>query len=357
MQFSGRMDSLEVLKRNMVEVVTEEDAASLDLKHSTAYQGFEPSGVPHLGTAVLWPKKINDLVSLGIDCTILLADWHAYVNNKLGGDIETIRRSGRVFEAGMRAMGLHDRVKFKWASDVVDSGEYFTTLVKLAKQSSLPRLKRALPIMGRGEGDAEKDFSMFIYPMMQVTDIAILDVDIALGAMDQRHAHMLQRDIAPKAGYKKVVAIHGPLLSSLKGPGRMDATGNEESTVKMSKSDPDSAIFIFDPEDVVRRKLARAFCPAGEINQNPVLDIAKYLLFPYSGEPLQIERPEKHGGPVTFENYQDLQNEYRNKAIHPADLKPAVTTQLVKMLEPARSIAASIAPDLEALGYKVSDSH
>lgn len=348
------MESLEVLKRNMVEVVTEEDAASLNLRQAKAYQGFEPSGIPHLGTGVLWPMKINELVSLGVSCTILLADWHAYVNNKLGGDIEKIRRSGHVFESGMRAMGLSDRVKFIWASDIIDSGEYFTTLIKMAKQSSLPRLKRALPIMGRVEDDAEKDFSMFIYPMMQVTDIAIMDVDIALGAMDQRHAHMLQRDIAEKAGYKKVVAIHGPLLSSLKGPGRMDSNGNGDSTTKMSKSDPGSAIFIFDSEEDIQNKLNKAFCPLGEIKQNPVLDIAKYILFPYSGEPLDIERPAKSGGAIMFHDYEDLEIEYEKKNIHPADLKSAVSAQLAKLLRPARSVARNLDPDLELLGYKTS---
>lgn len=349
------MEQLEILKRNMVEVVTEEEAASLDLRHSKAYQGFEPSGIPHLGTGVLWPKKINDLVSLGIDCTILLADWHAYVNNKLGGDIEKIRRSGHVFESGMRAMGLSDRVKFIWASDIIDSGEYFTTLIKLSKQSSLPRLKRALPIMGRVEDDAEKDFSMFIYPMMQVTDIAIMDIDIALGAMDQRHAHMLQRDIADKAGYKKVVAIHGPLLSSLKGPGRMDSTNNGELGAKMSKSDPGSAIYIFDSEKEITSKMNKAFCPLGEIKQNPVLDIAKYILFPYSGKPLSIERPPQSGGSITFHDYEDLELEYERKKIHPADLKTAVSEQLIELLKPARAVAESLNPDLQVLGYKTSE--
>ena len=125
------MEPLEVLKRYMVEVVTEEEASALNLRHAKAYQGFEPSGIPHLGTGVLWPKKINELVSLGIDCTVLLADWHAFVNNKLGGDIEKIRRSGHIFEAGMRAMGLSESDKFIWASDIIDSGEYYTKLIKL----------------------------------------------------------------------------------------------------------------------------------------------------------------------------------------------------------------------------------
>ena len=85
------MNTLDLLKRNMQEIVTEEELLSLNLSKSKGYIGFEPSGIPPLGTGVLWPKKINDLVSAGVNFTILLADWHAFVNNKLSGDIEKIR--------------------------------------------------------------------------------------------------------------------------------------------------------------------------------------------------------------------------------------------------------------------------
>ena len=208
--------------------------------------------------------------------------------------------------------------------------------------------------MGRMEDDAEKDFSMFIYPMMQVTDIAIMDIDIALGGMDQRHAHMLQRDLAEKAGYKKVVAIHGPLLSSLKGPGRMDSVPNGEESVKMSKSDPGSAIFLFDSEKEVVSKINKAFCPIGQTKQNPVLDIAKYILFPCSGKPLEVSRKAPDGGDVTYHDYEDLELDYERKLVHPADLKISVSRQLSALLHPARAAARDLESDFELLGYKLN---
>ena len=344
------MNTLDLLKRNMQEIVTEEELLSLNLSKSKGYIGFEPSGIPHLGTGVLWPKKINDLVSAGVNFTILLADWHAFVNNKLSGDIEKIRLSGKVFQEGMKAMGLSDRVRFIWASDLVDSGEYFTTLIQLSKHTSLSRLKRALPIMGRVEGEAEKDFSMFIYPIMQVTDIAVMDVDIALGGMDQRHAHMLQRDIAEKSGGKKVTAIHGPLLGSLKGPGRMDSQ-NDSDVVKMSKSDPDSAIFIFDSEESIRKKISRAYCPVGEIKGNPVLDIIRHIIFPYYRKDFVINRPRDKGGEIIPHDYDELEIEFMHGRIHPADLKTATGEALIELLLPARKLYEKLEEDLTALGY------
>lgn len=344
------MQQIDLLKRNMVEVVTEQELSSMKLSSSRGYIGFEPSGIPHLGTGVLWPKKINELVSLGVEFQVLLADWHAFVNNKLSGNIDSIRESGKIFKEGMRAMGLSDKVKFTWASDLIDSGEYFTTLIKLAKHTSLPRLKRALPIMGRVEGDAEKDFSMFIYPIMQVTDISVMNVDIALGGMDQRHAHMLQRDIADKSGIKKVSAIHGPLLGSLKGPGRMDSVPEGE-VVKMSKSDPDSAIFLFDSETAIKRKISSAFCPMGEVKGNPIMDIARHIIYPYFGKEFMISRPVSKGGDIVYPDYDELEAEYVAKRIHPIDLKAAVDSVLLEMLKPARAIYSKFEETMKDLGY------
>ena len=328
-----QMDKYDLLTRNMVEVVTEEEARSvLEKENIKAYIGFEPSGLPHLGTSVFWPRKINDLAELGMDVTILLADWHAMVNDKLGGDLDIIRKSGELLEKSMEAMGLVPSVKFKWASDLVSDPEYWMTLLKVAKSSNLKRIVRALPIMGRTEEDADKDFSKFIYPLMQVTDIFYMDLDIAVGGMDQRHAHMLARDVAEKMGRKKVISLHGPLLGSLTGSGRMD------SFKKMSKSDPDSAIFLSDSDEEIARKIRNAYCPIREIEGNPLVDIVKYIIMPYYGKDLVIERPEKKGGKIALGSYEEFEKLYTSGEIHPMDLKAALTKALVDMLLPSRDL-------------------
>ncbi len=328
------MERLELLTRNMVETITEEEASdALNRKGVKAYQGFEPSGLPHLGTGLLWPRKLNDLVELGIETTVLLADWHAKVNDKLGGDIDLIRKSGRILMSSMRAMGISEKVKFVWTSDVVADPGYWSLLLSVAKASNLARIRRALPIMGRTEDDADKDFSKYIYPLMQVTDIFYMDLDFAFGAMDQRHAHMLARDVAEKMGRKKVISIHGPLLGSLSGSGRMD------SFKKMSKSDPNSAIFLFDSSAVLEGKIKKAFCPMKEIDGNPLADIVRHIIYPYFGKDFVIERPASKGGPVAPEEYSEFARMYKEGSIHPVDLKNSVFDVLNEMLAPARKLA------------------
>ncbi|EQD77616.1 tyrosyl-tRNA synthetase, partial [mine drainage metagenome] len=146
--------------------------------------------------------------------------------------------------------------------------------------------------------EADKDFGKYIYPLMQVTDIFRLEVDICMGGMDQRHAHMLARDIADKIGAKKAISLHGPLLGSLKGNGRMDS----ENFKKMSKSDPDSGILINDSPEEIKRKISNAFCPILQVAGNPVFEIAKYVLFPRL-QNMEIKRPRKKRGNYNNRKY------------------------------------------------------
>lgn len=327
------MDKLELLARNMVEVITEAEAKdALESGRNKAYIGFEPSGLPHIATGLLWPRKLNDLIELGLDTTVLLADWHAKVNDKLGGDLSRIQESGRLLLKSMKVMGLSDKVKFLWTSDMVSDPEYWSTLLNVAKTANLSRIRRALPIMGRTEEDADKDFSKYIYPLMQVTDIFYMDLDFAFGGMDQRHAHMLARDVAEKMGRKKVISVHGPLLGSLTGTGRMD------SFKKMSKSDPNSAIFLFDPPEKVRSKIKKAYCPIKEVEGNPVMDIIRHIIMPYYGENFLIRRPPQKGGEISPETYAELEKLYVNGDIHPVDLKNAVSDALNEMIAPANRL-------------------
>jgi tyrosyl-tRNA synthetase len=342
------MDPYALLTRGTSEVITEEEARTLITRKFTGYIGFEPSGIPHIALGLLWPRKIAEIVDAGCEMTVYLADWHAMVNDKLGRDMGRIRASGRIFERVMRRMGVPDGVKFIWASDVLDDPEYWKMLLNVAKNSSLKRLVRALPIMGRSETDANLDFSKYIYPLMQVTDIFFLEFDLALGGMDQRHAHMLARDIADKMGMKKVVAIHSPLISSLKGRGRMDPV-SDPSAIKMSKSDVSSGIFMFDSPDEIRRKISASFCPAQTIAENPVADILKLVILPRYPQGITISRPEGKGGPIHVSDEAAFSQMYSSGGIHPADLKTTVADYLVELLEPMKALGEELRSDIDTV--------
>ena len=219
------------------------------------------------------------------------------------------------------------------------------------RRMTVARVKRALTIMGRQMNEAESDFSKLLYPAMQVDDIFELDVDIALGGMDQRRAHVLQREIAEKTNGKKVIAVHTPLLPGLSGSGRMDAaTGIFDG--KMSKSKPESCIFIDDTPEEIRWKIKRAYCPPKIVEENPIIQMVKYIAFPKYGQ-LKVERSEKYGGDLEYSSYEELEKDYLSGALHPLDLKNAVSNVLVEMLKPVRSYAEKN-PDIFNLMRKLT---
>lgn len=324
-----------LIARNTEELVTDEELKALLAKNPqpSAYIGFEPSGLVHIGWALV-AAKICDLCEAGFKVIIFWADWHAYINDKLGGEIENIRTCARYMEDCFKALGVpEDKVEFKYASQILDDIDYWEKVLKVAKVTSLSRVKRAMTIMGRSEDEAEVDSSKLFYPILQVTDIFCMDVDLAYAGLDQRRAHMLARDAAEKLGWKKPIALHTPLLPGLSGGDRMNPAAS-----KMSKSNPDSSINIHDTSDDIKRKMGKAFCPmeAEEADTNPVLMICKHVLFP-SLKRLQIDRSEKFGGPVSFESYEELTAMYFAGKLHPMDLKKGVAEGLIKYLEPVNT--------------------
>jgi tyrosyl-tRNA synthetase len=324
-------DLVALKTRAVAEIITlEELEQAVKKPDPTGYIGFEPSGKAHIAWLMM-ADKIIDLTQCGFRMTILMADWHAFINDKLGGDMDKIRKCGKYMEDCFTAMGIDtERTKFIYFTDYMSDPKYWELVLRVAKASTLSRVKRALTILGRQEADGDQDTSKLMYPLIQVADIFYLKVDVALGGMDQRHAHMLARDVAPKLGLKPPIAIHTPLNAGLQGGGRMDP-----SEAKMSKSKPESAIFIHDPAEEVNRKIKNAFCPEKVVEGNPIMDIARNLLF--SRLPaLSIKRPAKFGGDVQFQSYADLEKAFIDGKLHPADLKKGIADGLNQVLGPIR---------------------
>ncbi len=352
-------DRLALVERGLEEVLTGEELAALLASDVPArhYIGFEISGRIHVGTGLLCMAKLRDLQRASIETTVFLADWHTWINDKLGGDPETIRDlAWGYFAEGVKASlrcvgGDPEAVRFVLGSDLYrDVDDYWATVVEVGKHTSLARMQRSISIMGREEGEAV-DFAKLIYPAMQVADIFKLGVNLAHAGMDQRKAHVIARDVAlqvqrnplvgPDGARAKPIALHHPLLLGLGKPPvwPVPPDGNLRdlrTAMKMSKSKPGSAIFIHDSPDEIVAKVRKAFCPPGVVEFNPILDWARQLLFGVFGEPLRVPRAERYGGPVRFDAYDELEAEYAQGGLHPMDLKNAVADRLVEVLEPAR---------------------
>lgn len=357
------MDKVDLITRNIEEVIQEDELASLvatgeKLKH---YIGFEISGKIHLGTGLMCMQKVKDFMDAGVSCNILLADWHTWINDKLGGDMEVIQEVAvGYFKEGLKASlkclgGNPDKLNFVLGSDLYHNNDkYWATVVEISKNVTLARNLRSLSIMGRKDGE-EVDFSKLIYPPMQVADIFIQGLTLAHAGMDQRKAHVIMRDVALKLNISPVhnsrgdkikpIAIHHHLLLGLQKPPIWPVTQDNIKDVwavaKMSKSKPDSCIFIHDSPDDIRRKINGAFCPEREASFNPILDWVNGLIFVEEGANFTVTRKPEHGGNICYRSYKELETEFVNGNLHPMDLKTALAEYLISLLSPIRDIFGS----------------
>ena len=315
------------------EVVTHEELLELFKTNSSPkhYIGLEISGFLHLGSLISTGFKINDFVKAGVNCTIFLADWHTMINDKLGGDWDTITKVSKYYADAFKLVCPDANIVL--GSDLYDSRkEYWKEFMKFTKHMSLKRTMRTLTIMGRSEDESKIDLAKLLYPPMQAVDIHSLDLDIVHAGMDQRKIHMLVREIFPKMNWKVPVAVHHKLLPGLSKP---SDSNDSQALGKMSKSDPNSGIFIHNTDEEIRTKIKKAWCEEANIQNNPLLDISKNVIL-HEFDEMKVERPEKFGGNVIYSDYNQLESDFAAKKLHPTDLKQTVGDYLVKVVAPIR---------------------
>lgn len=332
---------LELIKGVGEEILTEQELRELlqTKDHPIAYDGFEPSGMAHLPFGVFRPLLLKDMLKAGIHFKLLLADSFAWINNKMSGDQERIRKVGEYFIEVWKAAGVEGNVEFVWASDAFSDKEYWKKVILIAKNTTVHRATRALTIMGRKEGEMTET-AQYFYPMMQTADIFHLKADICQLGLDQRRANILAREVGPKLGWHKPVVVSHHMLMGLEGvknPEGFEENQKMDSEIasKMSKSKPSTCIFVHDSSADIKKKISGAYCPEKQVDGNPVLEYAKYLIF-RKYDSMRIERPEKFGGPVEFSSFTELSDDFQNGRLHPMDLKNGVSDYLDKMICPVR---------------------
>jgi tyrosyl-tRNA synthetase len=340
-------EKIQLITRNCQEVLTVEDLKTLieSGKPIQHYIGFEISGQVHLGTGLMSMGKIADFLKAGIKCKIFLADFHTFLNNKLGGNWDDIRwASENYFKqaliASLKCFGIDEgQVEFVSGKTLYEENPtHWETFMRVGKHVTLSRNLRSISIMGKKQG-TDVDMATLFYPPLQVADIFTMNVQLAHAGMDQRKAHVVAREVGNKLpnGWTPI-AIHQNLIAGLTAP---ETGANDEESLKMSKSKPGSAIFIHDTPDDIRNKIKKAYGPPKETEFNPLLNWVKTLVFwgeesvlPTGG--FKISRPEKFGGNVTYTKYADVVADYAAEKLYPLDLKNALADWLIEKLAPAR---------------------
>lgn len=303
--------------------------------HPICYDGFEPSGRIHIAQGIMRMINVNKLTKAGCHFKFWIADWFAQLNNKIGGDLSKIQTIGKYMIEVWKALGMNmTNVEFLWASEEINKNpnEYWGRVMEIARLNKITRIQRCCTIMGRSETHDMNSAQIF-YPCMQCADVFFLKADICQLGMDQRKVNMLAREYCdittPKIRHKPIILSHH-MLGGLK-----------ENQIKMSKSDPDSAIFMEDSKEDLARKIKKAYCPPTVIEANPIIDYTKHIIFGFFGKITIKYKDSEH----CYENYYTFEEDYKNGIIHPGDLKPAMIDALNIILQPVRDHFSSGEPE------------
>ncbi len=316
-----------LIKRNTQEIITEDEFRALLKKKEkpSVYLGTAITGRPHVAY-FLWVLKLADFLKAGFRTILLLADLHGALDNTPWDLLEKRFEYYKIVVPAMfKSIGADiNNFEMVKGSDIQKNGKYYYDVLRMSTYASVHDCMKASSDVVK-QSDNPK-LSGLIYPIKQALDEEYLGVDVQYGGVDQRKIFMFAREYNPKVGYKSRIEVMTPIIPGLIGE-------------KMSASVADSKIDLLDSEEDIKKKLNKAFCPEGEVAENGILSFIQHILMVIKddkGEDFLIERPEKFGGNLTFKNYQELEDAFVAKQLHPLDLKMALAKEINKLLEPVR---------------------
>jgi tyrosyl-tRNA synthetase len=257
----------------------------------------------------------------------LFADLHAYLDN-MKAPWTLLQYRTQYYEAVIKEMLQSinvplDKLKFVKGTDYQLSKEYTLDVYRLTSIVTQHDAKKAgAEVVKQVEHPL---LSGLLYPGLQAIDEEYLKVDAQFGGVDQRKIFTFSEKYLPQLGYAKRIHLMNPMVPGLAGG-------------KMSSSEDDSKIDILDSPANVKKKIKRAFCEPGNIQDNGLLSFVKHVLFSIfkENEGFEIKRKPENGGDVTYLKYEDIEKAFAAEEIHPGDLKAAVEIYINRLLDPIR---------------------
>ena len=384
-------EKYDLITRNLQEVLGESEIIKkiMAVRSLKIYWGTAPTGKPHIGYFVQF-LKIADYLKAGCEVKILIADIHAYLDN-LKSELKQLDARTRYYTILIQTVlescfGLDiSKLSFVKGSDYQLKPEYTFDVYKINSLCTVKIAQHAGAEVVK-QTDNPK-MTGLLYPTLQVLDEQYLDVDIETCGIDQRKILTFGRNMLPKIGYNKkrfhfmtpmvpgmrfekkdldknldknldkdkdldldeIKSDINNLISNIKDKGELLTKleelieqKKEKSNIqleKMSSSNEDSKIDLLDTKKNIFKKINKAYCFPGDIEDNSLLTIVKMILFPIldlKGIPFVIDRPDKYGGKIVYDKYEKLEEDFKNEVLHPGDFKMGIADNFSNILEPVR---------------------
>jgi tyrosyl-tRNA synthetase len=298
-----------------------------------------PVAEPTLQDAMNVVTQLRQGSSSDVSPALLLSDWTARVCNAVGADIKTITAFYHVFLASCRALdpSLMEKVTVVWQSEAIltDPSNYWISVINTGRHFMLDK------VMGPSMKDSD-GVGQVIGRLMMVADVAGLEpASLALTPGEAAATEMeMIHDFFPN----KLPGVTVPVVTTVAAPSlRLQVERDSEAL----KTPNDEYFLLDDPKVHGKSKLKKAFCEPGNVEFCPPISLAGAFAFEKnegSVGSLTISRKPENGGDKTYTSLPDLQADFASGALHPGDLKTAVSTLAVGVLD---DIATALKTDKE----------
>ncbi len=209
------------------------------------YTGRGPTGHMHIGHLIpfLFVKWLQDKFKVPVIIQITDDEKFLY---KEEFTLETTRKYAMENIYDIIACGFNPDLTFIFQDS--EYTNYYPLAVKIAKKITLSTVKAVFGFKN------ETNIGLIFFPAIQAMPCFLLEKQCLIpAAIDQDPYWRIQRDVAPKLGYPKTAAIHSKFLPGLEGP-----------TGKMSASKEQTAIYLTDNPETVKRKIIKYAFTGGQ---------------------------------------------------------------------------------------------
>ena len=268
-------ESLELIKRGIDEVLTEDDLVSKlkSKKQLTVKVGFDPTAPDlHLGHTVIL-NKMRHFQDLGHKVVFLIGDFTGRIGDPSGKnktrpslDKEELKKNAKTYSDQVFKILNKDltdiRFNSEWCEDLGADG-----IIGLASKYNLGRMLERDDFSKRYKANQQIAIHEFLYPLIQAYDSIALNADVEMGGTDQKFNLLVGRELQRAFDQEPQVCITLPILEGLDGINKMSKSLDNYVGINEDPDEMFGKIMSISDDLMWRWFELLSFRPINEVNE------------------------------------------------------------------------------------------